>query len=271
MTEQVVEPFCEVIGEGTNNLIFVHGFGLNRKCWYDLVPFLQEDYKLYLIDLIGFGKSTAPADWQFTARNQAQALLRFIENNKLENVNLIGQSYGGGVILLLQLLLEERKLSGLVKSLVLIAPAVYKQRLPFFIFLSGVPVLGRLVLTKIPARWELGLILNFVYYNRKLVDGARIDKYVDNLLEPGKVVALIQTARKLIPEDLEDIAKRIESIDKPAMIVYGKYDRVIIKKSMDRLAKALKNSRYELLEECGHVPQEEKPEQLARLIKEFIQ
>lgn len=271
MAGQVADPFCEVIGEGTNNLIFVHGFGLNRKCWYDLVPFLQDDYKLYLIDLIGSGKSAAPADWLFSARNQAQALLTFIEKNKLDNLTLIGQSYGGGVVLLLQLLMEERKLSRLVKSLVLISPAIYKQRLPFFVFLPGIPVLGRLILTKIPARWEVGLILSFIYHNRKLADAARVDKYVENLLEPEKVNAVIYTARNLIPVDLDEIVLKIETIDIPVMIVYGKNDRVILKKSMDRLAIAIKNSSYQLLDDCGHVPQEEKPEELARLIKGFIQ
>lgn len=270
MTESEIESFCEVIGEGSKNLLFVHGFGLNRKCWYDLIPYLQEDYKLYLVDLIGFGNSKAPRNWQFTPWNQAKALLTFIEKNNLQNITLIGQSYGGGVVLLLQLLLEERQLADRVNRLVVLAPAIYQQRLPIFVSLPGLPVIGYLLLKTAPARLLVKSTLSFTYFDKSLADNARVDRYIDNMQEPSKLAALAKTARHIIPDDIDSIAQRIDSIDKPVLIIYGKNDIVILRQSMERLAESIKGSQFELLENCGHAPQEEKPAEVASLIKAFI-
>ena len=95
------EPFYEIYGSGENPIVLIHGFGLNRKSWYDIVPLLSEEHKIYAVDLIGFGDSPAPATWPYTIEAQAEILFNFIKAKNLCDIVLVGHSYGGSVTLML--------------------------------------------------------------------------------------------------------------------------------------------------------------------------
>ena len=44
----------EVLGQG-NPLVLFHGWGFDSRIWYGLLPYLSSRYRLYLVDLPGFG------------------------------------------------------------------------------------------------------------------------------------------------------------------------------------------------------------------------
>ena len=52
--------FYEKRGGGRDIVLFIHGFGLNRKSWYDIVDSFIEHSTVYMVDLIGSGHSSAP-------------------------------------------------------------------------------------------------------------------------------------------------------------------------------------------------------------------
>ncbi|MDH5178742.1 MAG: alpha/beta hydrolase [Gammaproteobacteria bacterium] len=263
-------PYAEIRGQGEINLVMLHGFTLNRKCWYFVAPELAQQYRLHLIDMMGFGESIAPPGFGFTPREQAEAVADYIEQNNLQRVILIGHSYGGGVALLTELVLQDRGLQDRTEKLVVLAPAIYKQPLPIFVRIPGTPLLGYLMGAMIPARTTTRLTLELTYYDPKLATPAQVDKYVDNMSEPVKARAIRLTARHIIPPDIDTIAGRVEALRKPLLLIYGTHDRIILRSSMERLAASVKGSRYEVLEQCGHVPEEEKPAEVVKLIREFV-
>jgi pimeloyl-ACP methyl ester carboxylesterase len=59
-------------------------------------------------------------------------------------------------------------------------------------------------------------------------------------------------------------------IDVPALIIWGAEDEVIPVGIGLRLEKALPQARMKVFPECGHVPQEEKPEDTLKLLKDFL-
>ena len=57
----------------------------------------------------------------------------------------------------------------------------------------------------------------------------------------------------------------------PVKIVYGDHDNVIPITNIQKLNNALTNSELTIIEECGHVPQEEYPEKVANYIRIFLE
>jgi pimeloyl-ACP methyl ester carboxylesterase len=81
------------IGNGPT-LIFLHGFLGSGDNWQAIVAELAPDYRCIALDLLGFGESSKPA-LNYTIWHQIELLQQFITALELENVHLIGHSYGG--------------------------------------------------------------------------------------------------------------------------------------------------------------------------------
>ncbi|MGI0100921.1 MAG: alpha/beta fold hydrolase [Candidatus Micrarchaeaceae archaeon] len=77
-------------------IIFLHGLGSNTKAWAKLVGFLPDDLDVFLIDLLGHGKSDAP-DIEYTVSAQFQALREFIALRNNGDSYIFGHSYGGWI------------------------------------------------------------------------------------------------------------------------------------------------------------------------------
>lgn len=92
-----------VIGtENTRPLVFLHGFGASTEHWrHNAFPFAKAGFRVYGIDLIGFGKSDQPGvkeikrlDNHLWARQVTAFLQEIVETNKRGKAVLIGNSLG---------------------------------------------------------------------------------------------------------------------------------------------------------------------------------
>ncbi|MDB5193056.1 MAG: alpha/beta hydrolase [Segetibacter sp.] len=80
-------------------LLFVHGWNANSTEWYYQKIYFSKNYRVILIDLPGLGKSTRPANKDFSLQKMAADLEAVIEHLKLSKAVLWGHSIGGMVIL----------------------------------------------------------------------------------------------------------------------------------------------------------------------------
>jgi pimeloyl-ACP methyl ester carboxylesterase len=62
---------------------------------------------------------------------------------------------------------------------------------------------------------------------------------------------------------------RLKAVQKPALVVWGESDRVVTPAYGRVFAEAFSNGRFELIRECGHLPQIEQPAQLLAAIDTF--
>ena len=86
------------VGEG-NPVLLIHGFGASSYSWRHIIAPLAQKYRVITIDLKGFGESPKPRDDLYSVYEQARLVRNFILENDLQNVRIIGHSYGGGVAL----------------------------------------------------------------------------------------------------------------------------------------------------------------------------
>lgn len=94
--------YYEVYGEG-EPLILLHGYTLSSRMWIPFIEDFYKDYKVYIIDLTGHGKSSAFQE-DLSIRSVAGDLNELLQYLKLSKVKAIGFSYGGDVLFQLAIL-----------------------------------------------------------------------------------------------------------------------------------------------------------------------
>ncbi len=196
-------------------------------------------------------------------------LYQFILEHDLRKLTLIGNSFGGALSLLLSLMLADAGESARLKSLVLIDAGAYKEYVPAYLKLLSVPLLN-LGVYLIPSRAAVRAILRKAYYDPSKITDEQIAAYAGPIAAPGGKHALIETGRQLVPANFDKLVKRYKNITVPTLIIWGREDRIIPLKVGELLDRKIANSTLKIIEDCGHAPQEEKPEETVPLVLEFL-
>ena len=68
---------------------------------------------------------------------------------------------------------------------------------------------------------------------------------------------------------VDHIERDAHQISQPTLIIWGEEDTVMPIKNGYKLHEEILNSRFVVLKDCGHVPQEEKSELFCDLVTEF--
>ena len=80
-------------------VVLVHGLGGRAEDWRNLAPWLtQAGFRVYMPDLLGFGRSEKPADFSYSVPDEAEVVLGFLDALGLKQVDLEGWSMGGGIV-----------------------------------------------------------------------------------------------------------------------------------------------------------------------------
>lgn len=87
----------EVLGEG-NPVILLHGWLANLETMRPVANNLSQFFKVYLVDVIGFGKSNLP-EHPLNSDDFGNFLKDFMDALKIECPILIGHSNGGRTII----------------------------------------------------------------------------------------------------------------------------------------------------------------------------
>jgi len=80
-------------------VVLIHGLGGRAEDWHNLSPYLAKaGFKVYMPDLFGYGRSEKPADFSYSVRNEAGAVVGFLDALGLKQVDLGGWSMGGWIV-----------------------------------------------------------------------------------------------------------------------------------------------------------------------------
>ena len=262
----------EVDGAGPTPVVFLHGFAAALITWDDIRSFFPHDrYRLYFLDLKGFGHSSKPHDGAYRPTDQAAIVAAFLSDQGLSKTILVGHSLGGGIALLTLLGVQAGGKGDLIAGLVLIDCAAYPQRLPPVLNLLRVPILGWAILHLLPVPFMVKFTLTKLCYDRKTVTPERIARYINSFDRTGIAHVLIESARHLVPEDYARIIPAYREIAVPALIIWGMHDPIINLQEGIRLHHAVPASRLVVIDACGHIPQEESPVKTYAAIADFLE
>jgi pimeloyl-ACP methyl ester carboxylesterase len=250
-------------------LVLVHGFGLNAYTWSRCVPELSRTHRVHLVELKGFGLAPKPRDQGYGPEDQAALLYRWILQSQLEDVTLIGHSFGGGVALLTALKARAEG-SHRIRRLAIVAGIAYPQPIPRALKILARPVLGPLLLRLLPSRYVIRTALEMAYHPSNPVSESFVEAYAAPLRSAEARFSLSRAAAQLRPPESEALAGGFGGLDLPALLMWGRQDPVVPLWVGERLAGELPRAHLEIIEDCGHMPQEERPEESLRLLSAFL-
>jgi len=264
--------YYDEYGEKSNKtILFIHGFGENHHTWRFLVPELAAKYHLIMLDLKGFGDSPKLKDKAYSVYDQALLVHKFIKNEELKNITLVGRSFGGGVALIMALLQEDKLVENNIEKLVLINSMSYRQKLPSMMETLNKPFIGYLGIHLLNNEKIAREGYKFAFYDDSLIPEDSVKATAAYLTFPLAKYAYLETVHQLIPDDISTLEKRYAEITLPTLILWGKEDVTISVKKAYRLKEAIKNSTLKVLPHVGHMPQEEKPHVVSEEILKFME
>lgn len=254
-------------GEQRNpTLLLIHGYTASNYVWNAAAPLLAENgFNVIAPDLLGFGYSEKPVWFDYSIQSQARMIARLMNRLGIGQATIVGSSYGGAVAATLALDYPER-----VEKLVLV-DAVCNDNLKNhpILKLASIPGIGEAItpfLADSKAFMRIRMHGTLDPSNHNLITQDRIDSIVRPLAAADAHHSLLATSRNWH-------AKRIEQdahlIDHPTLIVWGEGDKVIPIADGYKLHDRILHSRFVVLRNCGHVPQEEKPELFTEVVTEF--
>ena len=95
MTDVLKRNNVKVSGQGTQTMMFAHGFGCDQNMWRFITPAFEKDYRIVLFDYVGAGKSDISA-FDFARYSSldgyAQDVLDIAEALDLRDMIFVGHS-----------------------------------------------------------------------------------------------------------------------------------------------------------------------------------
>ncbi len=250
-------------GEGPG-LLLIHGVGSSQRTWEHLIPPLARGRRVIAVDLPGHGASPAEDD-SGTFAGLVRSLEAFLDGNGLAQVDMVGSSLGGRLVL-------ELARRGKAGAVVALDPGGFWTgwertylRTTLLASVGMLRTLGRLrsplahnaltrslLLTQLSARpWEL--------------DANRVTAELDSYAATRTFTALVNDLAA-IPMQEGPAAPGTG----PIAIGWGRHDRLTWPVQAERARAAFPSATLHWFEHSGHFPLWDQPEETLDLIRRTV-
>lgn len=265
-----------VMGVG-RPLLLIHGFGASIGHWRKNFPVLAENgYRVFVIDLLGFGGSDKPP-LNYTVELWQQQIKDFWEAHIQEPTVLVGNSIGGLLSLIAMVEFPEIAAGGvLINCAGGLNHRPDELNLPLrlvmgaFTKLINSPVTGKFIFNNIRQKERIRKTLYQVYRDRAAVTDELVEMLYEPSSHPGaqQVFASVLTAPAgPLPKDL------LQRLQRPLLVLWGENDPwtpISGAKVYQDLVQNGRDVEFHAIPDAGHCPHDEKPELVNELILQWL-
>ena len=245
-------------------VVLLHGYSIPMFLWdYVYDDLTQAGFRVLRYDFYGRGYSDRPRT-KYDPELFRRQLTELINHLQITvPVDLVGNSMGGAVAVNCA-----ANNPDMVRKVALISPYGFPQKLGFMAELIKTPYLGGYLMAVAGDKVLMGrLPQNF---NQPL-DYPRIEAaFADQMKYKGYKRALLSSMRNFMNLDFSDDFKKLGQMHKPVLLLWGKADRVIPFYYSDYVQGAMSGVEFHALIDRGHDPMLEKPEEVSRLLINFL-
>ncbi|WOV89142.1 alpha/beta hydrolase [Sporosarcina oncorhynchi] len=272
---------------GEQVVVLVHGNMTSSKHWDVLIDTMDPKYKVYALDLRGFGESTY--EQRVTGiRDFSEDLHGFIETLRLDEFDLVGWSTGGAICM--QYVADH---PGKCRKLVLLASASTRGY-PFFgTKADGTPDLERRLQTIEDVEQDAGKTLamqglydtknreglkavwNALIYTQNQPDSSKYDEYVEDMLTQRNLADVYHSLNTFnissVHNGVTEGSDQAKDITIPVLVLRGDRDYVVNAQMTEEIMEDLgDNATFISLEDMGHSPLIDNLEKLTETIETFL-
>lgn len=254
-------------GEG-ETILFVHGTPSWSFDYRNAIKHLRSNYRCIALDHIGFGLSDKPEHYDYSIQHHCKTLERFVIEKELGDITLVVHDFGGPIGLNFAIEHAEK-----IKQLIILNAWMWSSSSdPDFIKMSRVlkspflPFLYRYL------NFSPRFVLPASFGDHKLSKKI-LKQYTSPFADRTQRNGALAFAKSLINNQdwFEQLWNKKQLIaNKPTLFIWGMKDPVIKANYLKRFQRGFPNSRTIRLETCGHFPQEEQWESVAKAINDFM-
>ena len=259
-----------IVGDGPD-LLFVHGWPLNRETWRDVAAALR-DFRCHLIDLPGCGTTITRADTAVSMDGHVDAVVAAIERLGLDAVTLVGQDSGGLVARKVA-----ARLPDVVNGLVLCGTEIpgehpkFIDRLQTALKIPGVKAVTRSLLRQ-PRTARSPQLLGGLFWDRDLIEGEfRTVVLAPTLDDPGVFDRQIEILQSYRHELVDSLADDHALIACPTLLAWGEHDPFFPVETARRMVDGFGGPvAFEVIANARLLAHEEHPRRFAELMRTFL-
>jgi pimeloyl-ACP methyl ester carboxylesterase len=271
--------FVHHAGQGPP-MVLVHGLGGSHLNWAAVAPFLAVKRPVFALDLPGFGR-TPLAGRSTRVDDNARLIARFLASIADEPATLVGNSMGGMLSIRVGARWPDR-----VRALVLVNsahPPSLRVRpdleIAAIFSLYMIPVVGGSVARARASRMSAEALVRFTLRlccaEPEKVDPALVAAHI-RLEEERRAMGWSHSAFNAAARSLmyalaipRRLAKLSDAVRAPTLVVHGARDR-LVPLGAARVAARRHSWDIRVIEDVGHVPQLEAPEEFVRIVDEWL-
>lgn len=256
---------------GRPPLLLVHGFGASTDHWKKNIAALQEEFEVWAIDLLGFGRSAKP-QLTYSGELWRDQLHDFIQTVVQRPVVLVGNSLGGYASLCVAAQRPESAVGVILLNSAgpfsegqpTAPPTPFQQTVRWFIGQSWV---SWLIFQNLRRKTTIRKTLRRVYLDQSAVT----DELVEDIYRPSCDHGAFEVFSSVFktPQGAK-VDALLSELNHPLLLLWGEADPWMrVQERSNRF-----RQHYPLLTEhflkAGHCPHDEVPDQVNTLIRAWV-
>jgi pimeloyl-ACP methyl ester carboxylesterase len=256
------------VGEKGSAVVLVHGLGGFIENWIHNIDVLAQKHRVYAIDLVGFGRSD-----KTPLVKDVYVLVDFIsdfmDTLKINKASLVGNSLGGGLVLLFALKFPQK-----VDKLILANCAGMGRGVIIDFRVCSIPWLGEFLIR--PSLKGTERLWKKIVHNPALVTPEFVKLSYELACLPDATKSLLSVLRAGInicgqrAKLTQALTKELGKIAVPTIIFWGKQDRILPVTHAQIAVSQIPGAQLHIFNECGHMQMFEYPEKFNKIVLDFL-
>ena len=246
-------------GKGNNrHILFIHGLGSAADRWMKIPDTLSSEFHSMAIDLPGFGESEKPAKVDYTIDQFRKFIISFLKETSIENepTILVGHSLGGYIASEITIQNPNH-----VHQLVLIDSSGMLNQ--------PTPILDEYLEAAMnPTKDNVRKAFEKMVADPTRIPSQLVDGFIRRINMPNAKHAFESTLANSATTQIG--LDRLRQIKIPTLILWGIHDKVIPLEHSKFFKETISDSKLEVIDDAGHAPFAEKPDQVSKILKNFL-
>ncbi len=232
-------------------VLLLHGLGAVKEVWLGNFAALAASHHVYALDQLGYGHSDKPLI-EYKIATWVDFLQGFMQSQNITKATLVGNSLGGWIALDFTVQHPE-----MVDRLVLVDSAGLAWG-------QGGPMID--LNPSSMAGWRA--LLESLFYDKKLVTDEFVMRVFQDHMRNNDGYTIQRTLASFAQPVFED--DKLKTVRAPTLVVWGRQDELISVERAEKFRAGIPRAKVVVFEQCGHVPQIEKPAEFNQAVLEFL-